>query len=254
MAKYGPELVTDGVFSVPASWTTTGSASVTGGVLNSSAGAGTASQAISISAGKSYYVSYTITANTDAVYPILGGTSGTVRTSPTTGAIAETIVAGSSNSNIVMSLEFASIDTLSIKEISIAAVIETALYDLLRLDTTVSGIVSDRIEPQIIPQGTAYPAIRLNHISSVREHNLVDTVEMVPARFQIDCYGSTHAGARTLADAVRGALDNYRGTVGTVVIQATHLIDEGDYFSEQVGVDQLRRYGKRQDYTIWYNE
>jgi hypothetical protein len=146
------------------------------------------------------------------------------------------------------------LDDVSLKELSTADKIEEALFDLLRWNAGVLAITSSRIYPQIVPQGTVYPAIRYNQISGIREHTTSDTVNMVTSRFQIDCYGTTHSGARTLADAVRALLDNYHGTVGSVVIQCVHLIDENDFFEETIGVDQLRRYGKTQDYQIWYNE
>lgn len=262
MSLLGSELVTNGAFADDSGFTKTGGFTIADGhaIYTHDAGAGTLypTTALSIVAGKSYVVAAEVSdwSITGSLTLSVGGT--TVATITEADDISDTIVSATTG-NLLISVTSSAgttlyIDNLTVKEISVADTVEKALFDLLRLNTTVSALTSTRVYPQTIPQNTTYPAIRYNQISGIRDHTLTDTVEMVHARFQIDCYGTSYSNARTLADAVRSALDNYYGGVGSVAIQCIHLIDEGDSFDEVVGVDQLKRYGKTQDYTIWYND
>ena len=247
-------IVTNGTFDDSSSWTVSG-ASISGGQCAISA-SGSAYQSISITSGRTYEVSVQIV-NDNQITGDLGGTS-LVFAGSGARTVTEDVVCGSSDTNITFGSAgtpgVTIIDNVSVKPYSVADTIDVALYDILYSDSTIEGIVSSAIYHQIVPQNTSYPAIRWNQVAGVRNHTLASTDDMVSARFQIDCYGLTSVQARSLADAIRGILDNYTGTVGTVVIQCSHLIDEQDYFSETIGADQLRRYGKTQDYLIWYNE
>jgi hypothetical protein len=265
MSLLGPELVTNGNFADDTGWTLGDGWTIAGGAADfitasSQTGELRPTDSLSITAGRSYQVSFTVVIATAPYsnYVIdLGGTTMTELTG--SGSVVETVVCGSSDSYLTFTCEgnpngHLQIESVSVKELSTAAVIEEALFDALTFNSSVSSIVSSRVYPQIVPQDTVYPAIRYNQISGVREHTLPSTDNMVHSRFQIDSYGTNYIGGRNLADAVRSALSDYVGTVGTVEIQCIHLIEEEDYFSETVGTDQLRRYGKRQDYMIWYNE
>ncbi len=265
MAVLGSELVANGGFDTDTDWTLSG-AGVTwnvGGYLVIVNG-GNATQSLSVTASRTYRVTFDIEEWLGAGDPCWVAVGRAVNYSggervvfAANGSYSADIVCGSDSDNVTivgtLGPSFV-VDNVSVIEISTATTIEAALYDILRLNATVSGQASSRVYPQIIPQDTSFPAIRYNQISGVRGHTLGGTDDMVPARFQVDCYGSSYANARVVADAVRGALDNFSDTAGSVVIQCAHLIDEGDYFDETVGVDQLRRYGKTQDYMIWYNE
>jgi hypothetical protein len=132
--------------------------------------------------------------------------------------------------------------------------IEEAVYSLITSDAAIVNAVSSRVYPQTIPQTVLLPSIRYNLISSGREHNTVLAEDMVEARFQIDVISGTYKQVRQVAEVVRLALDKYSGTVGNVTIQCIHLINEMDYYSDATGNDQLRRFGKTQEYTVWYNQ
>lgn len=146
-------------------------------------------------------------------------------------------------SNLVLSYVFDSANT-----------IEQTLWSVLTADAGVSSIVSSRVYPMLIPQNTSLPAIAYQMISAPRQHTVCDTIDMIPSRWQFTCWATTYTSLRALVSAVRGVLDNYNGTVGSVVIQSIHFIEEVDLMNELPGVDVLRRYGKALDFYIWYNE
>ena len=132
--------------------------------------------------------------------------------------------------------------------------IEEAIFDILRLDATVAGLVSTRIYPEVIPQNTSLPAIYYTQVAGPRQHTLGSTDDMVPSQWQFSCVAETYAELRGLSDAVRGALDSYADTVGTVVVQCGHLTDEYDVLNRIPGTDKLTRHTKTMTFNIWYNE
>lgn len=109
------QLVTNGAFAADTNWTKTTWTIAAGVASIAAAATDTMTQAIAITPGRSYLVTFTVTSFTGGtVTPILGGTSGTARGSAAT--FSEVIVAGSANALINFS---ASAATLSIDNVTI---------------------------------------------------------------------------------------------------------------------------------------
>jgi len=132
--------------------------------------------------------------------------------------------------------------------------IGSSIFKILTDDGDVSALVAARVYPTFVPQGVAMPAITYQRIVAVRAHTIGSTDNMVPATYQINCWAETYGGARALSEVVRVALNNYTGTVNSVVIQAVQLNDEDDIPESIAGDDVLNRYGKRLDFKVWFNE
>jgi len=132
--------------------------------------------------------------------------------------------------------------------------IEKALYYILENDVTTFGLVSTRVYPNRVPQSAAAPMIAYFQITGDRDHVLGSATGYVTARFQLNLWDDDYTGARTLANAVRNALDDYAGTVGTVVIHRILIDSERDMSEFPSDTQLLFRYGKVLDFTVWFNE
>lgn len=133
--------------------------------------------------------------------------------------------------------------------------IEKALYYLLENDGTVYGLVSTRVYPNHIPQGIlTTPMIAYFQITGDRDHVLGSATGYVQAHFQLNLWDDDYEGARTLSTAVRNALDDYSGTVGSVVIQRILIENERDVSEFPSDTQLLFRFGKVLDFTVWFNE
>lgn len=132
-------------------------------------------------------------------------------------------------------------------------VIEEALRTVLTGNGTVSGLVGTRIYPLVLPQGVTLPAIAYQRISGVREHTHDKTGDLARPRFQWTCVATTYSSAKALANAVRAALDNYRATASTVVIEAIYVENEIDVFNESEDQGDST-YGVLVDATVWHHE
>ena len=132
--------------------------------------------------------------------------------------------------------------------------VDDAIYSRLSGNSAVRAIVDDRIYPDRTPQDTALPKIVFTTISQGRAPNTSGASGVTNPRIQIDCWADSNAGAFALADAVRLALDGYRGTVASVVIRSCFLDSERKAIVEPRDGGEQRIYGRSLDFNIWHLE
>lgn len=124
---------------------------------------------------------------------------------------------------------------------------ESALYSLITGDAGVAALLSSRCYPLVLPQDPTLPAARYEIISAVPVSTHDDAGGLVRARVQVDAYAATYSAARTLANTIRGALDGYRassGTIRTIVRER-----ENPTFEDVTGLMPVSV-----DYFIYYQE
>lgn len=131
---------------------------------------------------------------------------------------------------------------------------EKAIKSILVADATVLALVSTRVYPNWVPQGASMPAISFNQVSGIRDYSMDGADGMAQTLYQIDCWATTYSETRDLADAVRGALSAYSGTIAGVTIDVAFLQDENDVPEYSKQSDVAKRYGKSLDFTIWFRE
>ena len=143
-------------------------------------------------------------------------------------------------------------------EISLAATasgstVDEVIYSLLHDDPAVAAIVGVRIYPQELPQEADLPAIVYERTANDHLRSNDGATGIVNATYELTAWGDGFPDARLLADAVRLALDGYSGTVGSVKIGFILLENELDVLEESL-LDERRRCGVRQQYTVSYDE
>ncbi|MBW2647169.1 MAG: DUF3168 domain-containing protein [Deltaproteobacteria bacterium] len=126
--------------------------------------------------------------------------------------------------------------------------IESAIRYILVNDATVKAITT-RCYPVTIPQSPTYPLILYTKISGDRDHTLRGASGHAHPRFQIEAWADTYTGAKTLADAIRNALDDYTGTVTGTVIGSCLIDSERDMYESEIEV-----YRVISDWFIWHEE
>lgn len=109
--------------------------------------------------------------------------------------------------------------------------IESSIRSILIADATVKTITT-RCYPVTIPQSPTYPLILYTRISGVRDHHFHGPSGIVRTRMQIEAWAETYSGAKTLAAAIRGALDGYTGTsIGSCLLD-----NERDIYEPELNV------------------
>ena len=132
--------------------------------------------------------------------------------------------------------------------------IHSALYRLLTSNGAVAALVGDRVYPMQAPQDTAYPLIVFSTIVELRAPTLAGASGAVNPKIQVDCWAESNEDADSLSDAVRLALDGYRGTVGSVVIRACALGLRHDGIVEPRDGTENRVFGRNMEFDVWHTE
>lgn len=99
---------------------------------------------------------------------------------------------------------------------------------LIRSIPVVQSLAGSRVDWGLAPQGQAYPSISLTVINDAAIDHSLDGPGVSQARAQVDCWAATYKDAKTLARAIRGALDGYQSTAltGVFLAGARDLQDE----------------------------
>jgi len=133
--------------------------------------------------------------------------------------------------------------------------IEQGLVAELLADAGVSALVGTRVHPHVIPQDGELPAITYQRISSQREMQMDGPLSLIRVRMQVDCWSSSYSGAKSLADAVRSALNGVGirspKTLGSESVQLVFLESDNDLADFE---GDKREYRVSQDWMIYHVE
>jgi len=134
--------------------------------------------------------------------------------------------------------------------------LEAAIYDVLKSASAITALVGGRVSPRIypvtIPAGKAMPAVVFQQINGTVGHTCDGDGDLRTDTVQVTSWDDDPDGARSLAEAVRTALQPASGSHGGVTIIYCSLDDEGDAVALNEENETLSRYGKRQDWEIAY--
>jgi hypothetical protein len=130
---------------------------------------------------------------------------------------------------------------------------EADLVAYLKADTAINTMTGGRVFPNIVPQGSAFPAISYNQVSAIRLRNVPDgpTGRAMP-RISINSWAAKYLDVKNLSDAVRLRLDGFKGTMGTTNVGRITLDNEFDDFAEEAGTSGVHRV--MQDFIFSYIE
>lgn len=134
--------------------------------------------------------------------------------------------------------------------------IEAGIYSYLTTDATTAALIGTRLYPVLAPAGAgdAGDYAVFQRISTTRVASTDGPTGVTSSTWQIVCWSSTQAGAIALADAVRQALDGYKGAMGSETTQRCAIIDQAEEVEISPEQDEKRAYSQRLDFEIWYTE
>lgn len=121
-------------------------------------------------------------------------------------------------------------------------------------DSAVSTLVSTRIFPNVIPQNVSMPAIRLSTVTgstyTTHKNQLLGKARSV---VQIDAYANDYATAENLAEKIRLACHQHKGTWGSLYA-TVHKTDERTFEDMPADGSSVARRVVSQDFSIIHNE
>ena len=97
---------------------------------------------------------------------------------------------------------------------------ENIIHALLAAATAVTAVVSDRIYPGELPQGTAMPALGVSHISTIERPtiNAGSAYTMVQTRIEVTVLSKDYVTLKNLVRLVRAACNYQRGVFATYTV------------------------------------
>ena len=125
--------------------------------------------------------------------------------------------------------------------------IDEAVYSALSGNATLTGLISTRIYPLMLPQEVDLPAVTFFRVSNLHNHGMGGDIALMETRLQVSILAASVSLMRAVTDAVRAVLSRWKGTYGSVVIQDSLLDNEMDDFEPETEVYQCI-----QDYTIFH--
>lgn len=119
--------------------------------------------------------------------------------------------------------------------------------------SALAALVSSRIYPMRLPQTVDLPAITYQDISTAYTQAHNEPSALPRPRFQFTIYAGTVISANAVAEALKAALDGYRGNMGTgaylTFVEACLLKNEFSNDDPELAIQQ-----KFQDYVIQHRK
>jgi len=134
--------------------------------------------------------------------------------------------------------------------------VESKIYDMLINDFTIASIVGQNIYPVLADENTSMPYIVYQIISEVRDYTLTTISNLERIRMQVTCWTTSYYDSIILKDAILDCLDNYSdkdSPSGEQLIEWIHLDSIGEVLDFSAGQDDSKKFGKRIDFIIDYN-
>jgi len=131
---------------------------------------------------------------------------------------------------------------------------EAFLFQRLTSRTAVSQYIGSRVYPLMAPTGSAMPLIIYQRTAVERPQSLAGNVGNPVVTLQLTTYGTSYTSVKTIARAVRLAVDGWTGTTAGVTIQRTTLQTESDGVELPQDDQMLPYYNVQQSYEFRINE
>jgi hypothetical protein len=131
---------------------------------------------------------------------------------------------------------------------------EAFLFQRLTSQTAVSQYIGTRVYPLLAPTGTPLPLVIYQRTAVERPQSLAGNVGNPVVTLQLTTYGTSYTSVKTIARAVRLAVDGWTGTTASVTIQRTTLQTESDGVELPQDDQMLPYYSVQQSYEFRINE
>lgn len=126
---------------------------------------------------------------------------------------------------------------------------EAAIAARLLAATGVTSLLGARVNPLKLEQNTTYPALTYRVVGRTPTSVFTEDADLSSTVMEIESFGSTYAAARSLAEAVKGALQRWSGTAASITVQQVFFEDELANYDPE-----FRHWSISQDFTVWTEE
>jgi len=131
---------------------------------------------------------------------------------------------------------------------------EAFLYQRLTSQTAVSSLIGSKVFPMLAPTGTALPLVVYQRVGVQRDQSLMGPIGVPVITIQLTSYDTSYTSVKSIARAVRLAVDGWTGTTAGVTIQRTTLQTEADNVEMPADDQMLPYYSVQQTFDFRITE
>src|SRR5690606_3548868 len=124
---------------------------------------------------------------------------------------------------------------------------QTKLANLLLVHAPLAALVGNRVQWDVLPQGTPQGSISMTVVSGVPDYHMGGPSGLVFARIQFDCRDGSAAKARAIANALSDRLSGFRGVFEGFRFQGCFEVGQRTSFGM---VDSHKWFTDSRDYLI----
>lgn len=132
--------------------------------------------------------------------------------------------------------------------------LESDLFDYLQTQAAVTALVGTRVYQNVLPQGKDYPAVIYQRISTEHAQHTLGAGGLATARMQFDCWALDAAAAQQVGEALRAALQGFRGEMGDTNIRHCSLENTEGGYDPPADSSDVAAHRVSQDFVIAYFE
>lgn len=132
--------------------------------------------------------------------------------------------------------------------------IEDGIYTYLTAQTALTTHVATRIYPNRAAQNASRPYIVYARFGGEPVYEMQGETGLSSGRYRFMTVADTYASAKTVANALRGELSGYRGSMGSDSISACFLTNESEDFIQDPHGRETGFHEIVSDYEFHYQQ
>ena len=134
--------------------------------------------------------------------------------------------------------------------------IETAMFSYLSNKASITALVNTRIYATVPPSSVTYPFITYTVLSEDTEHDMGGAVGLTNVLLQIDAWAYIVSERQAISEALRNALDGYKGQMGAELLDIRNcfMTDRNTFEEPDKQGKNLPVHRSSLDFSIWHVE
>lgn len=134
--------------------------------------------------------------------------------------------------------------------------IETAFFNHVSTTVAITSLVGTRVYATIAPSSVTYPHITFKVNSDAPEHHMAGAAGLTRVLLQVDAWAYVVSERQAISEALRNALDGFKGLMGTeqLDVRSCFLENRNTFEEPDPQGRNLPVHRTSMDFSIWHVE
>lgn len=130
--------------------------------------------------------------------------------------------------------------------------IKTALYQYLSTHPAMITVVGTHIFPFMAPTSVAQPYITMQRLTHLNDRHMVGVTDLAHLTMQLDSWALSSCDLEAVTEALRQALDGYRGNMAGVPVEYCAVMNEFDTYEPPTDGSEQGIFHTAMDVEMWH--